>query len=30
MLFQDEHYLEPYIKEVIKERKEREEWNKIY
>lgn len=30
MFFQDIHYLEPYIEEVIKERKEREEWNKIY
>uniref|UniRef100_UPI00398EF7A1 cytochrome b-c1 complex subunit 7 n=1 Tax=Pristiophorus japonicus TaxID=55135 RepID=UPI00398EF7A1 len=25
---QDVHYLEPYLKEVICERKEKEEWNK--
>lgn len=28
LLFQDKHYLEPYLKEVIRERLEREAWNK--
>ncbi|XP_054268126.1 cytochrome b-c1 complex subunit 7-like [Macrosteles quadrilineatus] len=27
---EDDHYLEPYIEEVIRERKEKEEWNKKY
>uniref|UniRef100_A0A1B6CMA0 Cytochrome b-c1 complex subunit 7 n=1 Tax=Clastoptera arizonana TaxID=38151 RepID=A0A1B6CMA0_9HEMI len=27
---EDEHYLEPYIKEVVRERREKEEWNKLY
>uniref|UniRef100_A0A1B6EWG2 Cytochrome b-c1 complex subunit 7 n=1 Tax=Cuerna arida TaxID=1464854 RepID=A0A1B6EWG2_9HEMI len=27
---EDDHYLEPYIEEVAKERKEREEWAKNY
>lgn len=26
---EDTRYLEPYLNEVIKEREEREEWNKI-
>jgi hypothetical protein len=29
-MFQDNKYLQPYIDEVARERREKEEWNKKY